>query len=346
MKDFNFKNLVSTILILSLIILAIFILKPIILSVVFGFLLAYIFYPLYKKVQKVVKNKNIAALIICVGLLILMLGGLALILGVLLRQIVNFYISLQKVDFVAIVKSNLPAFIASSEASTLITSSINTYLSNFIADFLKRIGDFILELPVILLQLFVVAFVFFYLLKDGDKAVDYFKSLSFFKKETEEKFLKQFKDVTYSVLVGQVIVGIIQGLVSGIGYFIFKVPNTLLLTFLTIIIGIIPLIGPWLVWVPVDIYLFSVGKTGAGLGLLIYGLIVISWIDALIRPLIVSKHAQINPVIAIIGMIGGLFTFGILGLIIGPLVLAYLLLILELYRKGGSKENILFKREE
>ncbi|GAG19280.1 unnamed protein product, partial [marine sediment metagenome] len=135
----------------------------------------------------------------------------------------------------------------------------------------------------------------------------------------------------------------IQGIIAGIGYFIFGVPNALLLTILTIFVGIIPLIGPWLVWVPIDIYLFASGHSGAGFGLLIYGLVVISWLDTIIRPLIVSRKSQINPAIVIIGMIGGLFVFGILGLLAGPLILAYVLLVIELYRKKTFNKNIIFK---
>ena len=85
---------------------------------------------------------------------------------------------------------------------------------------------------------------------------------------------------------------------------------------------------------------------GAGIGLLIYGLVVISWIDVFIRPLMVSRKTEINSAIVIIGMLGGLFVFGVLGLIIGPLVLAYVLLVIELYRKKTLSEDIIFKKVE
>ena len=145
------------------------------------------------------------------------------------------------------------------------------------------------------------------------------------------------------MIVGQIVVGILQGIISGIGYFVFGVPNALLLTVITTLVGVIPVIGPWLVWIPVDIYLFASGQSGAGLGLLIYGSILINWIDTLIRPLIVSKKTKINPGVIITGMIGGLLVFGVLGLIIGPLVLSYVLLLMELYRKKSlGSESIVF----
>ena len=141
-----------------------------------------------------------------------------------------------------------------------------------------------------------------------------------------------------SVIFGQIIIGIFQGIFTGIGLFIFKAPSPLILSIVAIFVGIIPLIGPWLVWFPVAIYLLLLsGNTFGGIGLMIYGLIIISWIDTIVRPLIVSKTAKVSSPIVLIGMVGGLFVFGILGLIIGPLILSYISLILEMYKDKKLK---------
>ena len=339
----TFKDLVTFILILGLFILAGIIIKPIIIAIISGVLLAYIFYPLYKWVLRKLKRETLSALIICLGLLIIIFGGTSLILGALVRQAINLYLVLQNIDLSVIITQIIPNFL-SNELSSTMAGSLNTFISTILADGLSKSGDFILNIPIILLQLFVAIFIFFFSLKDGKKAVEYIKSLSLFEKDIQEKFFKQFKDITYSVLMGQVVVGMMQGIIAGIGYLIFGVPNALILTLLTMFVGIIPLIGPWLIWIPVVIYLFATGNSGAAIGLLIYGLIIISWLDAIVRPLIVAKKTQINSAIVIIGMIGGLFIFGVLGLILGPLILAYILLIIELYRKKTIKnKDIIFK---
>ena len=342
----NTKTVITVVLITALFALAIVIIKPIAISILFGILFAYIFYPLYKWVKSKIKNETLSALIVCVGILIILGILLILLIGSLLSQVINFYSSLEKLDLIEIINQVFPNFLSSSELSRTIASSLNTFISDFLADALSNIGDIILDIPIILLQLFVVIFIFFYALRDGEKAIDYLKSLSPLQKETQEKFFKQFKDITYSVLIGEIAVGIIQGIISGIGYFVFGVPNTLLLTLLTIVVSILPLIGPWLIWVPVNIYLFTSGRTEAGIGLLIYGLLIISWLDTVIRSMIVSRRAEINSAIVIIGMLGGVFVFGILGFIIGPLVLGYVLLVIELYRKKTLDETIIFKKPE
>jgi predicted PurR-regulated permease PerM len=334
------NDAITYVLIIGIFILAIIVIKPVAMSVLLGILLAYVFFPVYRFLLKRIKNKNIAALIVCVGVLILIAAAVFLILTSLFKQAVTFYLELQEIDFVNLLNRVFPNF---SESYPAIVGSVNSYISNFLSNVFNRFSDFVLNLPVMLLKLFVVIFTFFFCLRDGKRALEYLKSLAPFKKETMEKFSKQFKDVTNSVLIGQIVVGVLQGLVAGVGYFIFGVPNALILMLLTMLIGIIPLIGPWLVWIPVDIYLFATGRYGSGIGLLIYGSILINWIDTVVRPLIVSKKTRINSAIVIVGMIGGLFAFGILGLIIGPLVLGYILLIIEMYRQRPSRfSNIVF----
>jgi len=341
----DFKNVITAALVIGLFILAIIIVKPVAMSILFGILLAYIFYPMYKWLLSKLKSPNLSALLICVGLIVIILLVIGLIFNSLANQAIDLYFSLQNSNLENTINEILPTFL-SSEISANLAGSLNSFISNLLANSLSKFTSFILNLPIIMLQLFVVIFVFFFSLRDGKKGVEYIKSLSHLGKETQEKFFKQFKDITNSVLLGQIVIGIAQGIVAGIGYFIFGVPNALILTILTMFVGIIPLIGPWLVWLPVDIYLFIVGRTGAGIGLLIYGLVIISWIDVFIRPLMVSRKTEINSAIVIIGMLGGLFVFGILGLIIGPLVLAYVLLVVELYRKKTFGEDIIFKKVE
>jgi len=334
----NFRDIISAVIIIGLFILAALIIKPVVFSIIFGILLAYIFYPIYKFTLTKIKRENLSALLICILLLIIVLIPILLILNSLINQAINVYLNLQNTDLLIALKEIFP-----SEASTNLAASLNSFISKTISFFITKFSGFILDLPIIMLQIFVVIFVFFFSLRDGEKAVNYVKSLSPFTKETENKFFKQFKDITNSVLLGQVVIGVLQGVLAGIGYFIFGVPYALFLALLTMFVGIIPIIGPWLVWVPVDIYLFATGRTGAGIGLLIYGLIVISWLDTLIRPVIVSRKTEINPAIVIIGMIGGLFVFGVLGLILGPLILSYVLLITEMYRKSKT-ESLIFKK--
>ena len=332
-----FKKIATIVLIAVLVFLTFLILKPILLSTIFGLILAFMFYPIYKKLRRVVKNKNVSALIICVALIVIILLPIFLLIPVVIEQSFEVYTSFQKADVLSPFKKLIPNFLASQELSRDLTVSVNSFIGNITSSFLNNFTEILLNSPRIFLHIILILFVFFFGLRDGNKLVSYIQDISPLSKESEEKVFKQFKDITQSVIFGQFIVGLVQGVITGIGLFIFGVPNALLLTLLATLVGVFPIIGPWLVWVPVDIYLFLTGRTTAGIGFLIFGLVIISWVDNLVRPYIVSKKTKINPAIILVSMLGGLLMFGILGIILGPLIISYLLLLLEFYRKKKSK---------
>ena len=158
-------------------------------------------------------------------------------------------------------------------------------------------------------------------------------------KEVEKKLFKSSRNITLSVIYGQVFIGLIQGVITGIGFFIFNVNNALFLTLLASLAGIFPVIGTTIIWLPVAIYLFIGDNTLASIGVAVFGVFASS-IDNILRPMIVSRRARMHPLILLVGMIGGLFFFGILGFILGPLILAYIFIILETYRTERVKKGV------
>ena len=331
-----FKKIGTIVLISILVILTFLILKPILLSTIFGLILAFIFYPAYRKFNNLIKNKTISALLISLSLIIIIILPLFLLTPIIVKQTFEVYSFLQKQNIFDALQTNFPGIFSNPELSKNLVVSINTFISNLASSFLSNFKEILLSSPTIILNFVLVLFVFFFSLRDGEKLVCYLQDLSPLSKESEEKIFKQFKDITYAVIFGQIIVGVVQGIIAGIGLFIFKVPNALLLTLLATFFGMFPVLGAWLVWVPADIYLFLIGKTGPAIGLLIYGLLVVSWIDNILRVYIISKKTKISSGVILVSMLGGLFVFGVLGLILGPLIISYLLLFLDFYRNKKS----------
>jgi predicted PurR-regulated permease PerM len=331
MDEKSFKTVIGLILVALLFILAFFILKPILISIITGILLAYIFYPIYKRIFNYTKKSNISALIICLLAILIILIPILFFTPIIIRQVFDIYIYLQGVNIATSIQGISPS-IFTPEIAKEVGIALNNFVGNIVTQSIGNFANLLVNLPVIFLQIAIVLFVFFFSLRDMEKITDYIKSLSPVSKQTEKEFFKKSKDVTNSVIYGQFIIGLLQGITTGIGLLIFQIPNTLTLTLLATLVGIIPIIGPWLIWFPVALFLIISGKTFAGVGLLLYGSIIISWIDTVFRPLLVSWKTKVNSALILIGMIGGLFAFGILGLIIGPLVISYLLLILEIYR--------------
>jgi predicted PurR-regulated permease PerM len=108
--------------------------------------------------------------------------------------------------------------------------------------------------------------------------------------------------------------------------------------------SVIPILGPYVVYIPVAIMIFASGNTGAGVAYLIYNLAIVSTLDNFLRTYIVSKKTKMNSAVVFIGMIAGLYMFGIVGLLIGPLILAYFLVLIQLYREKTLSS--LFVKEE
>ncbi len=344
MEDKEYKKVMSAILLFILIVLSFLILKPVLISIVFGLIFAFIFNPVFEWLYKKTRSKNLSASIIIVLFLAIILLPLWFLTPVLIKQAFSLFQSLLQTDFVTPIKAILPNLAATEQFSIDIGSILSSFTSNLANTLMNSLSRLLLDFPAIALQLFVVFFTFFFVLRDKDLIISYVKSLLPFPKDVEKKLFNYSKNITASVLYGQILIGIYQGVVTGLGFIIFGVPNALLMSFLAILMGILPIIGPFFVWVPVVIYLFVTGQTFAAWGVLVFGMIA-STTDNFLRPLIVSRKTKIHSAIILISMIGGLFFMGIVGLILGPLIIAYLLVFLEVYR-GKKTPGIIFDKEK
>lgn len=329
-KEKDVKRYSAVLLVALLVFLAFLILKPIALSVITGLILAYVFYPIYKFLFRFFKVRTITSLAVSVIVVLAIFIPIWFIVPLVIRQLSETFTFFQTIDVAGFVKNILPSL--SSQMQINITTAIVGFIGKITTSTLSGLSTFLLDLPKVLLHTTVIVFVFFFAMRDGDKLLKYVADLSPLKREKGIMLAKNFKQITNSFIYGNFIIGIVQGVLTGIGLLLFGVPQALLLTFFAIFAGVLPVVGPWLVWVPAVIYLFSTGATGAAIGFAIYSLLVVSTVDNLLRPYLVARNTKASSVVVLVGMIGGLMVFGILGLLIGPLVLEYLVLFLDAYR--------------
>ena len=317
-------------LILILIALTFILIKPIIISIIAGLILAFIVNPVYLKVNSFVKRPTLSALIVSVMVVVIIFIPLWFLVPLMIRQVFEMFAFLRGADVRSFVEILFPTF--SDEFTRQITGVVSNFLNEISVSILNWLSDFLLNLPDLLLQGAVLIFVFFFALRDQEKLKSYVSDLSPLNKEQEKILIREFKGITSSIVYGYFIIGVVQGIATGIGLFAFGVPRALLLTIIAIFASMFPLFGPWVVWLPAVVYLFAQGNTFAAVAFMIYGVLVVSSLDNILRSYIVSRKSSISPVIALIGMIGGLFVFGLLGLILGPLILAYLIIFLTAYK--------------
>ncbi|MFA5061105.1 MAG: AI-2E family transporter [Candidatus Pacearchaeota archaeon] len=332
------KKGVIGVLFLALFILAYYIVKPIIVPIIFALLLAYIFIPTYKRINSRIKHKNISALVLILLIFIVILVPLIYLLPNLLKEVTETYTLLRNFNF----ESILDGFLGEELASSF-SQQFDNIISRLFASLASQLTGILTSIPSLLLKLVVFLFTFFFAVRDYQEMKTYIRKISPFSKGLEEKFEKEFRGITNAIMFGQLLIGLITALAFGVGAYILGVPKVLILTFLTGIVSVIPILGAWIVWFPAGIIMIALGRTLAGGILIIYGALFVSTIDNILRPYFISKNSQLPIVISVIGTIGGLYFIGILGLILGPLILAYVLIIIDFYQQGKLKE--LFEKE-
>ena len=147
------------------------------------------------------------------------------------------------------------------------------------------------------------------------------------------------KNIVTSYAIGIPVLALAQGFFAIIGYWIFGIKDPILWGFITCVCSVIPIVGSGLIWVPLVGYLFSHGHPDASLGLAIYCFVVVINVDNALRLILLKAFADIHPLITLFGVITGLKLFGFIGLIFGPLLVSYLLLLIRIYVNEFSEPN-------
>jgi predicted PurR-regulated permease PerM len=164
-----------------------------------------------------------------------------------------------------------------------------------------------------------------------------------FDDESAIVFGEELKNITYSNIIGQTFIAIVQGGCLSLGFWIFGVSDPLFWGVICAIMSFIPLIGPPLIFVPASLILFTEGQSWQAAGLLLWGFGLVINIDNVLRLIIAKKIGDIHPLITVVGVIIGLPLFGIMGLVYGPLLLAYFLIAVKIYK---ANKRLALKREQ
>ncbi|MDO8430759.1 MAG: AI-2E family transporter, partial [Candidatus Taylorbacteria bacterium] len=210
--------------------------------------------------------------------------------------------------------------------------NITRYIQNFLEWSFANLDTIFSSITKFILQIFIMLFALFYLLRDGGKLRKDMVVLSPLADDYDERIFLKLKQAIRSVVAGSLIVGIIQGLLTGLGFFIFGVPNPALWGSFAVIAALIPGIGTSLVLVPGILYLFFVSTHLHALGLLIWGILAVGLVDNFLGPMLVNRGVHVHPFLILLSVIGGLSYFGPIGFIAGPLIVALLAALLEIYK--------------
>ncbi|OAG28082.1 AI-2E family transporter [Thermodesulfatator autotrophicus] len=216
---------------------------------------------------------------------------------------------------------------------TLLTvaSSVGQFL-------LSRGTDIFRNTINIILQIVFMIFTLFYLFRDGDYFVDSIKKLLPVPPEEANRIIQKVQQVIEATLYGSILTAAAQGCLALLIYLILRIDSAFLLGLLTAFASFIPLLGTAMVWASVAIYLAISGAFVKAIILAIYGSVIISQIDNLIRPYFIGGRTEIHNLFIFFSILGGLKFFGFLGVFLGPILVALSISVLEIYRQKITEE--------
>ena len=190
-----------------------------------------------------------------------------------------------------------------------------------------------------LFTLFILLYTMFFFLVDGEKLLTKILYYLPLQDHDERRILEKFTSVTRATLKGTAVIGILQGGMAGFAFWVVGIPSSVFWGAIMAVLSIIPGIGTALVWGPAAIILAASGHIGKAAGLAVFCAIVVGSIDNLLRPKLVGKDTQMHELMIFFGTLGGIVMFGVMGIIIGPIVAALFVTIWDIY--GVAFKDIL-----
>jgi len=294
------------------------------LNAFFGALILFVmFTPLNRRLRKKFSKQLSAWIIILISTLIIIIPLYFLLTGIISQL------------------STLPDAITSISN---LEETINKFLSidldlkkdlliNHVLPFIQNSISSIFSNAVTLIANFVLFyFLLYYMLINDYKFLRKIKEILPFSQKNKNRVINKFSDVTKATIIGSLLIAQLQGVMLWLGFHFLGIPGALFWGLVTAIISFIPIIGSPIIWVPASIILFLNGSPIKALILIIWGFII-STVDNIIRPITNKKFGEIHPLISIIGLFIGISKFGFLGIFIGPLLVAYFVLIWEIYKE-------------
>ncbi len=346
------RNYFFLVLFLATVYVAFLIVKPFISAILMSMVLSYILYPLYRKINKKVKRETISALLVALIIIIAITVPTVLIVNKLTKEAQLFYVTTkQKFTGLSIDQCEDDSFTCSivnrikfsleSPEFKFSMNTIFTKLSNFI---IEKGSAMIISIPAVILNMFIAIFATFYLIRDGPQLISKVKEILPLKKKDKKFVVEKFNDMTHAIIYSQIFVAVIQGGLAGLAFWIVGIKAPLIWTLIMVFLSLIPMIGSSIVWFPASLYLIIAGYTTSdyfllwkGVGLLIYGVLIVSTADNILKPKLIGDKTNVHPILVLIGVLGGLSLFGFIGFIIGPLVLALLMMFLKIYQREKNE---------
>jgi predicted PurR-regulated permease PerM len=329
------------------------ILKPFISVLEWAAVLVIVFYPIHKRIAQRIKRRGLNALVSSALVIVVLVAPLTLV-GVALA------------NELGIAARSAPAYVAQFvNPATPVFGSLSRWIHErfaldpqtseaFVIEQLKNTGVVLLGQSFGLLgnilggivKAFFIVFTMYYLFRDGDQIVRSLPTALPLTTEQSEAIINRTTEVVSASVYGVVTIAMLQGMLGGIAFWLLGVPSPILWAVVLAFVCMIPIAGSFFVWLPVSIYLMLAGHWTKAVLLIVWGALVISTIDNFLRPRLIKNQTKLHELFVFFSVLGGISLFGLMGIVMGPVVLAITLGLLSTFKEVGKEELKIVGRQQ
>jgi predicted PurR-regulated permease PerM len=316
--------------------------KIFIVPVIVAAALATLFFPLYRRVLTAMgKRRGLSSFICCLLIFLCLVTPTYIMVQVVVRQAIELYQTAEPVvkdivnkgsnsEFILRIQ-NFPLIHRLQQSNIDIAVPLQEGIKTLLSVGTRAINKTSTGLFEFVFTIFVMFFTLFYFFRDGETLAKRIKYLVPIHADYKEMISSRFLLISRATVMGTMIIGITQGTIGALALLIFGVKLWLLWGFIMIILSLIPLLGAWMVLLPAGIIQIIVGHTGQGVGIICTSLLFVSTVDNFVRPRIVGRGAKLHDLVIFFSSLGGIAVFGPLGFIVGPVIAALFVAVLDIY---------------
>ena len=328
--------------------LLVFFISALFLSMISQFLMAIflagifsaLFYPLYRRFEKWFNGRrslaSIATLLLIVFVVVLPLGGL---LGIVTAQAIKVGEAvkpwveqqLTEPDAISNALKSLPFYDRVEPYRNLILQKAGEMVGGLSGFLIDRLSSVTLGTVNFLFMMFIMLYTMFFFLMDGNKLIDKILYYLPLEDHDERRMLNKFTSVTRATLKGTAVIGLLQGVLAGAAFAVVGIQSAVFWGAIMAVLSFIPGIGSALVWGPAVIILAATGHAAKAVGLGVFCAAVVGSIDNFLRPILVGRDTEMHELMILFGTLGGIIMFGVVGVIIGPIIAALFVTVWEIY---------------
>ena len=319
------------------------IMVPFFVPIAWASVLTIIFFPVQTRIQRYVKGRNLRALVMCALIIVLIIGPITYLFVAVVYQAAGAVARVNELynsgelnkwfDF------DLPIWQSARDQLSQYYDISQIKFDEIAKDAINKVSGVLLNQTTWLVTngtkavfyFCLMIFAMFYFFRDGERIMAKVRRLLPLTPTQIETAFKELRDVIQATIYGGVVIALLQGLLGGILFAIMGIPSPIFWGAVMAFLALIPLVGAFIVYLPAGVILILTGATAKGIIVILVGTFIISQTDNFVRPVLISGRTSLHPLLLFFTILGGIALFGLLGLVVGPMVAASFTILLRVF---------------